>query len=87
MPGGLKAELAFVDALFAEPVDACAEVRAWRAAGWEKRPPQVARILGLRTEARRHSREWRVALTRGGEFVRRLGDVLLAIDEEEGFCG
>jgi hypothetical protein len=69
----LKAQLAYVDALYAEPVDACAEVRAWRAADWKKRPPQVARILRLRTEAGRHAREWRAGLGGGGRFIRRLG--------------
>lgn len=70
----LKGDLVYIDKLFSEPIDACAEVRAWRASGWTAaRPPQLARLHALRLERERHVDGRRVDLYRGGRFVQRLG--------------
>lgn len=68
----LRAQLAYTDALYAEPVDACGEVKAWRASGWgEQRPPQLARLHAIQVRARRHFRQREVALFRAGDTVKR----------------
>jgi hypothetical protein len=43
----LRRQLARLDAVYGEPIDACAEVKAWRAAAWKARPPAIARIHRL----------------------------------------
>ena len=48
----LRAQLAYTDSLYAEPIDACGEVKAWRASGWgERRPPQLARLHRIQVHA------------------------------------
>jgi len=70
----LRGQLAHLDSLYSQPIDGCAEVKAWRASGWgEDRPPQIARVHRLVTGARRHSRREEVFLFRAVDFMRRHG--------------
>ena len=70
----LHDQLAHLDRLYSTPIDGCAEVKAWRAAGWgEDRPPQIARVHRLVTGARRHSRRQEVLIFSAVEFLRRHG--------------
>jgi hypothetical protein len=70
----LRRQLAYLDRLYSQPIDACAEVKAWRASGWgAPRPPQIGRVHRLVTTLRRHSRRQEVVLYRAVTFVRRHG--------------
>jgi hypothetical protein len=68
----LRAQLAYTDSLYAEPIDACGEVKAWRASGWdERRPRQIERLHRIQVRARRHARRYEVTLFRAGDTVKR----------------
>ena len=70
----LRDQLAHLDRLYSQPIDACAEVKAWRASGWgEQRPPQIERVHRLVTAARRHFRRQEVFLYRAVTFLHRHG--------------
>ena len=73
----LRAQLAYTDALYAEPVDACGEVKAWRASGWgERRPRQIARLHRIHVHAGQHARRHEVTLFRAGDTVKRRAGAL-----------
>jgi hypothetical protein len=73
----LHDQLARLDRLYSEPIDACVEVSAWRASGWgDDRPPHIALVHRLVTGARRHLRRQEVVLGRAATFVRHHGGKL-----------
>lgn len=71
----LAAQLAYVESLYAQPIDACAEIRAWRAEGWgiEQRPAQLARLHPLEAFGTGHRKAWDRAHIRAALFVAKHG--------------
>jgi hypothetical protein len=73
----LRAQLAYLDDLYAQPIDACAEVKAWRATGWgAQRPPQIARIHRVVVAARREFRAHERTIYQTSQFLKRHGGKL-----------
>jgi hypothetical protein len=79
----LRAQLAFIDELYSQPIDACAEVKAWRASGWAlgARPPQIARVHRVIARTRKELRDSDRRMFHTIDFIRRhaatLGNRLL----------